>query len=202
MEQFDINIATFNYYNKRIAKWIFLCLSVIIVFTLVMNLKLYFEKKTIIKAYQTKIEGMTSEITGMNKVEKKRRKDLSDTEKKVLRSQAAHINKIMLRDVFPWPDALDCIEKKVPVGVVLESVIYSGTPFEILLKGNASSTGVVDRFLDGLNADERFKKNVLSILSIGPKDSTGYIGDVSVSFEISSWLAIQAFLPGAHFTND
>jgi len=159
LEPFKINIATFEYFDKQIYRWITGCLIFAIIIAALINIRFFIQNQEGIKDYQVKIESLKS-IIEKGKQQKGKQVKISENEKIFLKKNVEFINGIILRDIFPWPDVLDVIEKNCPRDVILDGVIYSGKLSEIIIEGSAPSTNdVAILILKGSKSNPQLNNN-------------------------------------------
>lgn len=191
LETFKINIATKDYSEERLyRKIIFLFVSVILLL-LIFNLISWTTLQGKIRGYQQKIDHLKVVMAEKEKEEKMM--TFSDRQIENLKNQMTFASKLIIKDVFPWPVFLDKIEKNVPDGLVLESIVYTGDKNAVAITGRAESTEKVATFLNGLNDEKGLASNLFSILSVEPKPGNTRGDNKKISFEITSKLNVEDF---------
>ena len=108
MEPIRINIATFEYLDKKII----LIISALVIFVALMtvlNTSLYLSYRKQISEFEKK----TSRIE-KNMEQNMSKTDINDEEWESLQQRAISANQIIVKDAVPWSRLFDVLETKVP----------------------------------------------------------------------------------------
>ena len=193
MDPVKLNLATFKYYDKRVASIAFV---VIVVF--LGGLSLYNVTKAIrtnrdILNYEAKIKRLEMSLAKNKKARETVRKKLKGEEMRAIREGTTLVNRIIARNAFPWDRMLDALEVSIPKGIFLESLTPSKNFSSVQIKGVAGSPDQIDLLLSRLKKAKLFERNLLTKLNL--KEIGGNGAETSdrngVRFEIESKVNIE-----------
>ena len=121
MDPVKLNLATFNYYDKKVAT-----VALVMIILFLGGLSLYSVTRAVqgkreIVIYENKIKRLEKSLAKSKKAREKVREKLKGEEMRAIREGTAFVNRIIAKNVFPFDRLLDGIETSIPTGMVLES---------------------------------------------------------------------------------
>ncbi|OPX40136.1 MAG: hypothetical protein B1H13_08190 [Desulfobacteraceae bacterium 4484_190.3] len=120
MDPIKINLATFKYYDKRVAS-----IALVVIILLLGGVTMYNVTQAIqgqreILNYKGKIKRLEKSLAKSKKAREKVRKKLKGEEMRAIREGTAFVNRLIAKNAFPWDRLLDAIETSIPKGVTLQ----------------------------------------------------------------------------------
>lgn len=189
MEPIKINLATFEYQDKRLSYTVMLLTALIVLIVSIFSIRSAANTQTEIKEYEKKIAEQEQNIIKRQKIRKENIKKLNDAEIKSLKKNIDFVNGLINKDAYPYDRLLDLFELCVPQGIVLSSFKMSKDLDEVVVEGKADSMNEITVFLNKLNESKSYKKNNLLNLSIAQKNNAHdepISVDDGIKFEIES----------------
>ena len=186
MEPIRINIATFEYLDKKIVLIISVLVTCVAVMTAV-NTSLYLSYRNQIGEFEKK----TSRIE--KSMEQNRSKtDISDEEWESLQHRVILANQIIVKDAVPWSRLFEVLETKVPSGMLIESVNLTNDYHTLILEGRVASERKITFFMERLKEVDFLSNSLLTEFSIGANDDGRFkkVG-TNISFRVKSDLHIE-----------
>jgi hypothetical protein len=186
MEPIRINIATFEYLDKKIVLIISALLLAVAIMT-ALNTSLYFAYKNQIVEFEQK----TSRIEkSMEKDSDKT--DISAEEWEIMQHRIISANRIIVKDVIPWSRLFDVLEKNIPDGILIESVNPANDYRTLIIKGKADSEPTIAFFMNRLKEVEFLNNSLLTEFSIGADDGGRFTKlGTNISFRVKSDLLVE-----------
>lgn len=170
MQPIKVNLASFDYFDKR-PVYLMMIVSIIVVLIIsAYNFHLYNLGQRDIYTYKEKIAKSEIEWKKQQDRQNKNNIKISEEEKKILRSHADFVNRLIATDIFPWNQLLSMIERKVPNGLVLTEIVPSDNYRKLVLAGLASSTRKITFFMKRLKGWKVIQETVLLNLNLRKKD--------------------------------
>jgi Tfp pilus assembly protein PilN len=193
LDPVKLNLATFKYYDKRVAS---IALVMIVVFLGGLssyNVTKAMQDKRDILNYEAKIKRLETSLAKSKKARETVRKKLKGEEMRAIREGTTLVNRIIARNVFPWDRVLDALEVSIPKGIFLESLTPSKNFSSVQIKGVAGSPDQIDLLLSRLKKAKLFERNLLTKLNLQEIGGNG--AETSdrngVRFEIESKVNIE-----------
>ena len=193
MDPVKLNLATFNYYDKKVAT-----VALVMIIFFLGGLSLYSVTRAVqgkreIVIYENKIKRLEKSLAKSKKAREKVREKLKGEEMRAIREGTAFVNRIIAKNVFPFDRLLDGIETSIPTGMVLESLMVAEDFHTISMKGVAESSAEIDLLLGRLKKSGLFERNLLTKLSVKElgKNGDAQAGTQGMRFEIESKLSID-----------
>jgi hypothetical protein len=189
LEPIKINLATFEYQDKRLSYTVMLLTALIVLIVSIFSIRSAANTQTEIKEYEKKIAEQEQNIIKRQKIRKENIKKLNDAEIKSLKKNIDFVNGLINKDAYPYDRLLDLFELCVPQGIVLSSFKMSKDLDEVVVEGKADSMNEITVFLNKLNESKSYKKNNLLNLSIAQKNNAHdepISVDDGIKFEIES----------------
>lgn len=171
MEPIKINLATFEYQDKRLSYTVMLLTALIVLIVSIFSIRSAANTQTEIKEYEKKIAEQEQNIIKRQKIRKENIKKLNDAEIKSLKKDIDFVNGLINKDAYPYDRLLDSFELCIPQGIVLSSFKMSKDLDEVVVEGKADSMNEITVFLNKLNESKSYKKNNLLNLSISQKNN-------------------------------
>lgn len=198
MDPVTINLATFKYYDKRVAS-----VALVVIIFLLGGLTLYNVSQGIrgqqeILSYQGKIKRLEKSLAKSRKAREKVQKKLKGEEMRAIREGTTFVNKIIATNAFPWDRLLDAVETSIPDGIILKDLTVGDNFETVQMNGVAESSEKIDLLLSRLKKSGVFERNLLTKLSINgsrKNDSAGGVGK-GMPFEIESKLSMKDLFSG------
>lgn len=207
MDPVKINLATFEYYDKRVASVAFAIVAMLLVGISLYSVSQSISYREQIQSYKGKIARLEKNLSKRKQVREKIQKTLKGGEMKAIRQGADMVNLIIAKKVFPWDRLLDAVEAATPKEVVLSDFSVTRDLHGATLKGIAESSQAsqnLSLLLNNLKMSGVFEKILLTKLSMGKmaNPSRSNAGKGGESFEIKSTLNVERLFSGkeyAHF---
>ena len=201
MDPVKLNLATFKYYDKRVAS----IALVIIIFVLgglsVFDVTQGIQGQREILSYEGKIKRLEKRLAKSKKAREKVRKKLKGEEMQAIREGTVYVNRIIAKNAFPWDRLLDAIEISMPGGIILRDLTVAEDFQTVQINGLAKSSEEIDLLLSRLKKSGVFEENLLTKLSvkeIGKNDSDNIAGN-GMRFEIKSRLNLEELFSGKEY---
>lgn len=201
MQPIKVNLASFDYFDKRPA-YLMMIVSIIVVLIIsAYNFHLYNVGQRDIYTYEEKITESEKEWKKQQDIQNNIK--ITEEEKKILRSQADFVNRLIATDIFPWNQLLNMIERKVPNGLVLTEIVPSDNYRKLVLAGLASSTRKITFFMKRLKGWNVIQETVLLNLNLKRKNSSINAGGKTqdIEFRIESTLRIDRLFAETGYGN-
>jgi Tfp pilus assembly protein PilN len=197
-----INLATFEYHDKRIIYTVLVCVAAFVLIISGYNIHLGIKYQNEILEYEGKLARLNQNLVKKQRIKDTRKKTLKKKEIKAIQKKTLLVNTMITRDVYPWNLILDALEKKTPEGVVLIHFSPSKKPGKLTLRGYANSTEEISKFLKELEISGVFSRNVLLKLTVDKKNMVYESDEVSpkIRFEIESSLKMKNLFAGKGFS--
>jgi Tfp pilus assembly protein PilN len=193
----NINLATFDYQNKRFAYPMLFGAAIILLATSLYTVQTSYQYQNEIFEYEKKIESLTQKNVTRQKINKDVRPVLTKEEEESIRNDIDFVNERIIKDVFPWDRLLSGLEMEIPEGAFLTGFSTSKDFTKIKLQGKAESMKEVGMFLANLNNSTTFQNSELVNLSINqPNQFQTEAGKMmmQINFEIESNITIDQLL--------
>lgn len=203
MQPIKVNLASFDYFDKRPAYLIMVVSIIFILILSVYNFHLFNVSQRDIYTYKEKIAKAEKEWKKQQEVQNKNKIKINEEEKTILKSHADFVNGLIATDIFPWNQLLNMIERKVPNGLVLTEIVPSDNYKKLVLAGLASSTRKITFFMKRLKGWNVIEETVLLNLSLNKKDSplNAEGKPQGIDFRIENTLRIDQLFAEAGFSN-
>jgi len=190
LETIKINLATFEYQDKRLSYPVILVVSVIVLMVSSLSIKAGLNRQAEIKEYEKIISEREQSTLKKQQIEKTPR--LKDAEIESVKNDANFISGIINQHAYPYDRLLDALEASAPNGVVISSFGMSKDFNKVILDGKADSMNNITLFLNNLNVSKIYKNSNLLSLSVS-RENNAEERSVSVgngiTFEVESLIA-------------
>ena len=200
MKPIKANIATIEYIDKRIVYSILVILAVISLLLFSHNIYSGFRYHTDILNYKKKITRFQQNLEVIKRRNDEIKSRLEDKEQEKIKKNAVFVNRLIALDIFPWDNLLDTLEKSLPEGMILNSVVPLDDFQKITIDGYAGSMKNITHLLKMLNNSKMLQKS--SLLQLGVDESN--VENIQeekpadIHFAIETFLKIDSFFS----TND
>lgn len=196
MEPIKVNLATFEYYDKRVAYTLILCAAAALLLISAYQIHVGLRHQAEVFEYQEKIDRLNQQFIKRQRIPLDTRAELPKAEARKIDEQVRLVNELILSDVFPWDGILGELERVMPRGIILKSFSLVEGWRRVSLKGHGRSMKEITLFLQAMEASELFEKNVLARLSVeqGPSPPQTGEGELTVPFEIESQIVLDRLL--------
>jgi len=189
LEPIKINLATFEYQDKRLSYPVMLITALIVLLVSFFSIKTGINTQGEIKENENKIAEQEQNIIKRQRIKKENIKTLKDSEIESLKKDIDFINGLITMDAYPYDRLLDSLELSVPQGIVLSSFKMSKDLNKAVLNGKADSMDGISILLNRLNDSKIYKNNNLLNLSVAQENNTheeAISFDNGITFEIES----------------
>lgn len=190
METIKINLATFEYQDKRLSYPVILVVSVIVLMISSLSIKAGLNRQAEIKEYEKIISEREQSTLKKQQIEKTPR--LKDTEIESVKNDASFISGIINQHAYPYDRLFDALEASAPNGVVISSFGMSKDFNKVILDGKADSMNNITLFLNNLNVSKIYKNSNLLSLSVSrennAEEKSVSVGN-GITFEVESLIA-------------
>ncbi len=193
MEPIKVNLASFEYFDKRPAYMAIISSVIIVLIISTYNFHLYNINQHEINNYEKKIAKSEEEWKKQQQLQKKSKIRIKKEEIKILKSNADFINRLIATDIFPWNQFLNMLERKVPKGLMLNKITPTDNYRKLILTGLSSSTRKITFFMKRLKEWNVIQESVLLNLNLKREGTTveanGNLPEIE--FRIESTLRID-----------
>jgi Tfp pilus assembly protein PilN len=190
LETIKINLATFEYQDKRLSYPVILGVVAIVLMISSLSIKAGLSRQAQIKEYEKIIYDREQNALKKQQIEKI--PSLKAAEIESIKNDANFINGIINQHAYPYNRLLDALEASVPKGIVIASFGMSKDFNKLTLNGRADSMNNITLFLNNLNDSKIYKSGNLLSLSVSQENNTEETpksaGD-GITFEIESSIA-------------
>jgi len=170
LEPIKINLATFEYQDKRLAYPVMLMTALIILLISILSIRTGINTQGEINEYEKTIESQEQNAIKRQQIKKETTRRLKDTEIESLKKDIGFINSLIKMDAYPYDRMLDTLELCLPRGIVLSDLKMSKDLNMVTLQGKADSMEKITDFINSLNDSKIFKNNNLLNLSVSRED--------------------------------
>ncbi|MBN1848457.1 MAG: PilN domain-containing protein [Deltaproteobacteria bacterium] len=197
MEMIKINLATFEYQNKRLAYPMLIGAAILLLLLSWYTVQISHRYQNEIFEYEKRVDDLEQMSVKRQKITASKEKELTEQEIKSLQDEIQFVNQRIIEDVFPWSGLLDSLETDIPDGITLSNFSISKDPSKAKLRGEARSMKEIGMFLANLEKSKTFRDSHLINLSINQsknnQDTTGEESQ-SIDFEIESFFDMDQIL--------
>jgi hypothetical protein len=193
LDAVKLNLATFKYYDKRVASIALVVIALVLGGLSLYNVTQGIQGQADILSYEGKIKRLEKSLVKSKKARENVRKKLKGEEMQSIREGTIFVNRIIAKDAFPWDRFLDAVETSMPAGIVLEDLTVAEDFQTVQMDGLAKSSEKIDLVLSRLKKTGIFEGNLLTKLSVkeGGKNDSADIPEGGMRFEITSKLNIE-----------
>jgi Tfp pilus assembly protein PilN len=190
VETIKINLATFEYQDRRISYPVMLVVAAIILMISSLSIKGGLDRQTRIKEYEKKIYDREQNVLKRQQIEKVPSLKVAEIES--IKNEANFINGVINQHAYPYDRLLDALEVSVPEGIVLSSFGMSKDLNKLILNGRAESMNNITLFLNNLNNSNIYKSSNLLSLSVSRENNSEEAPKPDgngITFEVESAIA-------------
>jgi len=186
LETIKINLATYEYQDKRVSYPVMLVVAAMVLIISSLSIRAGLNGQTRIKELER--SAVEHEQSLLKRQQIKQAPKLKDNEIESIKNEVNFINGIINQHVYPYDRLLDPLEACVPQGVILSSFGMSKDFNRVILDGRADSMNNITLFLNNLNNSTIYKNSTLMNLSISPEGKTPEepASNAGITFEIDS----------------
>jgi Fimbrial assembly protein (PilN) len=207
LDPIRVNLATFVYYDRRVAYTTLVILVVFLAGITLLNLNrgVYYQGE--IRSYNDKIKRLEKQLSKRKQTREKLLKELKGEEMQIIREGAKLVNQIIVKDVFPWDRLLDAIETDMPKGMVLKDIKVADDFSKVTLSGFAETPKNIAQLLKNFRKSGIFEKSLLTQLNIEQEKPGVHPNpkQAGLSFEVENSLLLEGLFGGKkyeHFSED
>ncbi len=207
MDPIRVNLATFVYYDRRVAYVTLVIIGLFLAGITLFNLNrgVYYQEE--IGSYNGKIKRLEKQLSKRKQTREKILKKLKGEEMQIIREGAKLVNRIIVKDVFPWDRLLDAIETDMPNGVTLREIKVADDFSRLTLSGFAETPKDIAQLLKNLKKSGLFEKSLLTQLSVEEKKPGAHRNPKQggASFEVENNLILEKLFGEKkyeHFSKD
>lgn len=191
MEPIKINLATFEYQDKRLSYPVMLLTAAIVLILSVFAIRSGLNNQIEIKEYEKKIAEQDQNIVTRQRINMENIVRLKDSEIESLKKEIDFINGLIDKDAYPYDRLLDSLELCVPEGIVLSSFRLSNDLNKVVLEGKADSMNEIAVFFNKLSDSKIYNNNSLLSLSIAQEN---IIQEESISMDNGIGFEIECLI--------
>lgn len=187
MEPIKINLATFEYQDKRLSYPVMLITALIVLLVSFLSIRTGINSQGEINEYEKRILSQEQDSIKRQQIKKETARRLKDTEIESLKKDIAFINSLIKMDAYPYDRMLDTLELCIPGGIVFSDIKMSKDMNMMTLQGKADSMDKITVFMNSLNDSKIFKNNNLLTLSVSREGSSqvdSLSADNGIAFEM------------------
>jgi Tfp pilus assembly protein PilN len=198
LDPIKINLATFIYYDKRVAYVTLVIIGLFLAGITLFNLSSEIHDQKEIRSYNGKIKRLEKQLSNRKQTREKILKRLKGEEMQTIREGANLVNRIITKDVFPWDRLLDAIETGMPKGMILKDIKVTDDFNKLILTGFAETPKSIAQLLKNLRESGLFKKSLLTKLSVGEEKPDAHPNpkQAGVFFEVENSLIPEKLFVG------
>ncbi|MBW1911627.1 MAG: PilN domain-containing protein [Deltaproteobacteria bacterium] len=192
MKTINLNLATFEYQDKRIAYPILIGAALIIIIISGFSVQFYLGNQNDIKEYEKKIARLEQEHMKRQKIYTAKHQDLDSGEIEAIQKEIDFVNELITKDTFPWDKLMNSLERNMPAGIKLLNFTISNDLKALKLQCKALSIRDISSFLNKLDGSKIYRNNNLINLSVAQKNVSQESGKgegLVIKFEIESSVA-------------
>ena len=188
METIKVNLATFEYQNKRFAYPFLIGALLLVLILSAYSIHRGIINHSEINEYEKRITQLEDRSLTGQKSNSTKRPELTSRDIESIKENAEFINRLIDMDTFPWDKLLDSLELMVPSDITLSSFSMSDDLDKVHLQGIARSIDDIGKFINKLNESDIYRDNTLISLSVSEEDTaTGASGGkLDILFEMES----------------
>jgi hypothetical protein len=160
LEPIRINIATFDYLDKKVVFFMSAVAAAIVILSAV-HIHLFLTYKNRISEYNIKISSIDKMM-----LEDSSKEDVSTEESERMLQCVISANQIIVKDVVPWSRFFEIMEKKVPNGMIIDRIIPSSDYQSLVIEGKAKSEHKITFFMKRLNELDFLNNSIMTEFSI------------------------------------
>lgn len=191
MEPIKINLATFEYQDKRLSYPVMLLTAAIVLILSVFAIRSGLNNQIEIKEYEKKIAEQDQNIVTRQRINMENIVRLKDSEIESLKKEIDFINGLIDKDAYPYDRLLDSLELCVPEGIGLSSFRLSNDLNKVVLEGKADSMNEIAVFFNKLSDSKIYNNNSLLSLSIAQEN---IIQEESISMDNGIGFEIECLI--------
>ena len=150
MEPIRVNLASFEYVDKRHTYLMFIGIGIVALIISAYNVHLYAKRESEISDYKKKISVSQKKWQNNQQFKHEKKIEIGEEEKDRLKNSAVFLNRLIASDIFPWNQFLNMLERKVPNDLILTKIEPADNYGKLILAGYAGSTRKITFFLKRL----------------------------------------------------
>ena len=196
MKFIKINLATYEYQDKKVSYPLLVCASVLIILLSVYLIQLWVKKGDDILQIENRLMSLDQKQNSRKAPMSEQAIYLPKNEADQIIKDAASLNKLILLDIFPWHAVLDELERRTPAEITILELISTKDLEGIRLTGETPSIDGISHLLQNMEQSRIFKHNNLENFSVSQETPSSTFQDnkLKVRFVIESRLDRQLFL--------
>ena len=187
MEPIKINLATFEYQDKRLAYPVMLVTAFVVLLFSFFSIRTGINTQGEINEYEKTIDSQEQGAIRRQQIKKESTRRLKDKEIESLKKDIDFINGLIKTDAYPYDRLLDSLEACMPQGVVLSELKMSKDLNMVTLMGKVDTMDKITVFINNLNELKIFKNNNLLNLSVSQENNQqedASVMDNGITFEM------------------
>jgi hypothetical protein len=166
VEPIKVNLATFEYFDKRIVYSLILGAAIFVLMISAFNLQRSFRYQNEIFDYEGKIKRLDQMLVKRQPIGGENVRPVGKEALKEMEEAVLHVNRLIAADLFPWGRVFDLLEKEIPDPVALHGFLPSEDFSRLTLRGQSRSMADVSLFLGRLESSRLFERAVLAKLTV------------------------------------
>ncbi|MFW9906039.1 MAG: PilN domain-containing protein [Candidatus Thorarchaeota archaeon] len=170
MEKININLAIFEYDDKRISYPLLMGAALIILIISGLSVHLFLNNQIDIKEYEKNIVRLGQENITLKSNNTPIYQKLDSVEIETIHKEIDLINELIIKDIFPWDKLISNLERDMPAGIKLLDLTMSDDLSKLKLQCKAVSVRDISSFLTQLNSSKIYRNNNLLNLSVAQEN--------------------------------
>jgi hypothetical protein len=193
LRQIDVNLATHEYFDKRLAMLLMIAAAILMVIISGITIYRHAENENQLKDYDQKITRTQKLISQKTQLQLKTQKKPNRKNIRGLAKKIEAINELIARDAFPWNRFIDQLERKIPEGLFIKSFSPSDNYNKLIITGRADSAHKITFFLRRLEEWDLIRSTIIRNLDMKSMESGAYdqAQNRSIGFTLESKIAIE-----------
>jgi Tfp pilus assembly protein PilN len=170
LDAIKINLASFEYQDKRLSYTVMLVIAAIVLIISGLSIRAGLNAQADIKEFERNVT--EQEQTMLKRQQIKQVPRLKDGEIESIKNNVNFINGIIYQHAYPYDRLLDSLEVSVPKGVVLSTFGMSKDFTKVMLNGKADTMNMITQFVNNLNNSAIYKNSNILNLSVSQENNS------------------------------
>ena len=190
MRQIDVNLATQDLLDRRFLNFLMaITVALVLVITAFSGYR-YMGNRNQLRMNEVRIERARKQaaVTKQQQQQQAQAKSADQRKLRQLATRIAAINSLIARDAFPWNRFLDQLERKVPEGLRIETLLLGDQYDRLTITGRADAAHKVTFFLRRLEEWKLIRTILIRGLGLPPSTAS----DAAAGAEGEIWFKMES----------
>lgn len=192
MRSIDVNLITQDFIDRRLLNFLMATTVVVLLIMTAFTGYRYIGNRNQMQMNEARVERARKQAARKTQ-EQRELTEISDPGKlRKLSARIAAVNFLIARDAFPWNRFLDQLERKLPEGLRIETLLLGDQYDRLTISGRADAAHKITFFLRRLEEWELIRTIVIQGLGLPPStvsgDADGSEGEIW--FKVESEIAV------------